>query len=76
MKTFMLNKKKEKEKEKNIIYIYIYIYYIFAFRANGIRLRIQFRSFVFDQKHFKYQAIEFATEFLEDFRVFNLIVRC
>ena len=66
MKTFMLNKKKEKEKEKNI---YIYIYSCKKFRANGIRLRIQFRSFVFDQKHFKYQAIEFATAFLEDFKV-------
>ena len=66
MKTFMLNKKKEKEKEKNI-----YIYSCKKFRANGIRLRIQFRSFVFDQKDFKYQAIEFAMTFLEDFKVFN-----
>ena len=40
----MLNKKKEKEKEKNI-----YIYSCKKFRPNGIRLRIQFRSFVFDQ---------------------------
>ena len=66
MKTFMLNKKKEKVKEKNM-----YIYSCKKFCANGIRWCIQFRSFVFDQKHFKYQAIEFATAFLEDFKVIN-----
>ena len=65
MKTFMLNRK-EKEKRKKS-----YIYSCKKFRANGIRLHIQFRSFVFDQEHFKYQTIEFATAFLEDFKVFN-----
>ena len=34
------------------------------FCANGIRLRIQFRSFVLNPQHFIDQTIEFATAFL------------
>ena len=66
MKTFMLNKKKEKKKKR--IYIYIHVK---SFARMESACVFSFGVFVFEQKHFKYQAIEFATAFLEDFKVFN-----
>ena len=41
------------------------------FRANGVRLRVQFRSFVLNPQHFIDQTFEFATAFLYDFKVLN-----
>ena len=39
------------------------------FRANRVRLRVQFRSFVLNQQHFVDQAFKFATAFLYDLKV-------
>ena len=41
------------------------------FRANGVRLRVQFRSSDLDPQHFIDQAFKFATAFLYDFKVLN-----
>ena len=41
------------------------------FRANGVRLRVQFRSFVLNPQYFVDQAFKFATAFLYDFKVLN-----
>ena len=42
------------------------------FRANGIRLRVQFRFFVLNPQHFiNPQTFEFTTAFLQDFKVLN-----
>ena len=38
---------------------------------SGVRLRIQFRSFVFNPQHFIIQTFELATAFLYDFKVLN-----
>ena len=42
-----------------------------SFARNRVRLRVQFRSFVLNPKHFVYQAFKFATAFLYDFKVLN-----
>ena len=39
------------------------------FRANRVRLRVQFRSFVLNPQHFVDQAFEFPTAFLYDLKV-------
>ena len=36
-----------------------------------MRLRVQSRSFVFDQQDFIYQTIEFAMAFVDDLKVIN-----
>ena len=41
------------------------------FRANGIRLCVQFRSFVLNKQHFEDQTFELAAAFLKHFEVLN-----
>ena len=38
---------------------------------NGIRLRVQFRSFVLNKQHFEDQTFEIAAAFLKHFEVLN-----
>ena len=47
------------------------------FRANGMRLRVQFRCFVLDKHHFEHQTFEFAAVFLiKHFKVLNEVDGC